>query len=139
MGGLAAIVDVYNPLAKKQELDAVAEFPTKPIQDDSVTMSNDNGAGTEVRVISFEKLPLRSWKDSPQVTALSSYLKGPASHGIQLVVEKNSFSLKFKPGLRPDRDPERWQSAEKAYGLLLDALDDLIELKALGLLTPARP
>ncbi len=139
MGGLAAIVDVYNPLAKKQALDAVAEFPVKPIQDDSATMSNANGAAAVVKVIRFEKLPLRSWKDSPQVAALSSYLKEPAGHGIQLVVEKNSFSLKFKPGLRSERDPERWQSATKAYGLLRDALEDLIELKELGLISPSRP
>jgi len=139
MGGLEAIVDIYNPLAKKQEPDAVVESPAEPIPDNSVTMSNDNGATARVVVIHFEKLPLRSWKDSPQVTALSSYLKGPAGHGIKMIVDKNSFSLKFNPGLRPDRNPERWQSAAEAYALLLDALNDLLELKNLGLINPLKP
>ncbi|SEM32876.1 hypothetical protein SAMN04489760_110110 [Syntrophus gentianae] len=139
MGRIDDLIEVYNPLAKSQEQTAVVEAPAEPDPAECSAVSTVNGAAAGMTVISFEKLPLRSWKDSPQVTALSSFLKGPAGHGIQLVVEKNSFSLKFNTGLRPDRDPERWQSAEKAYGLLLDALEDLIELKDLGLISPARP
>jgi hypothetical protein len=139
MGRIDDLIEVYNPLAKSQEQTAVVEAPEETIQDDSTKLISGKGIPVGMTVIRLEKLPLRSWKDSPEVTVLSSYLKGQAGHGIQLVIEKNSFSLKFKPGLRPDRDPERWQSASEAYGLLLDALADLIELKDLGLLTPARP
>lgn len=136
MGRIDDLIEVYNPLAKSRDETAVIGTSAESDPAECAAVSTFNGAAAGVTVIIFEKLPLRSWKDSPQVTALSSYLKGPAGHGIQMIVDKNSFRLKFNPGLRPDRDPERWQSAAEAYGLLLDALNDLLELKNLGLINP---
>jgi len=133
MGGLAALVDVYNPLANREEPQHVVCAPAC----ETITCGIDVSAAG-VTVLSFEKLPMRSWKDSETVTALSTFLKGPAGNGIQMIVEKDSFNLKFKPGLRPDRDPERLQSTTEAFGLLLDAMGDLLELQGLGLISPDR-
>jgi hypothetical protein len=121
----------YDPLSKKH--DQSQEPMTAQAAEDMET-----DTALKVEIIRFEKLPLQSWKDSEAVTTLSDYLKGPASGGIRLVIKNDSFSLKFEPGLRPDRDPKRWQSATEAYSLLMDALDDLLELKDLGLINPVK-
>lgn len=118
----------YNPLAKIEKPQDVVCCPADETTTSCVELPR-------VTVLAFEKLPLNSWQDSTSVVALSSHLKGIKSKGIRLVYGKDSsFSLKFDPGLRPERDPERWQLAVTAWILLANAMGDLLELKKHGLL-----
>jgi hypothetical protein len=130
MAGLESIAGIYDPLAKREESrelvcgssgDAAA----------SCIPSEQPAPGIPVTCIRFERLPLQSWRDSDTVTALSAFLKSPAANGIEMVICKDGFSLQFLPGLRPDGDPERWQAAQRATGLLSAAMEDLQELKRL--------
>lgn len=140
MAGLSALIDVYNPLAKKDEpQDMVCEPADETTTSGVEVHPSDHMVSLpflSVKTISFVKLPMQSWRDSEEVTALSNFLKGPSGRGIQMVVENDGFRLRFNPGLHPGRDPQGWQAAVEASTLLLDALDDLIELKDLGLLSP---
>jgi len=138
MAGITALANIYNPLAKVEAQDVACN----PAEDHATSCGAADKADPDsrsgIQSISIEKIPMQSWCDSEPVIALSSFLKSPDGHGIQMTVEKNSFSLKFKPGLRPDRDPERWQRAQQASGLLIDAVGDLPELNDLGVISRGR-
>ena len=100
---LAALRDVYNPLAPKQEL----------------------------------KPPLHNWKESVSVILLSEYLRIHKDQGITLYQSwfDGEPCLHFNPPLsKKDRGNSRWEIAENACVLLLDAAEDLKELIANGLI-----
>lgn len=101
---LAALRDVYNPMAIKPE----------------------------------EKQPLKDWTESVPVVLLSDALKIVGKkHGISLMMHDDGLpSLCFRPGFKAaDVGSERWQIADQATGLFIDAIDDLKELINAGKLT----
>lgn len=84
----------------------------------------------------------KSWQDSAPVSRLSIYMKEHgAAAGIRLCQSNGKPQLLFDPGLGcADIKTERWQIANNATMLMLDAADDLKDLAARGLLDlPMRP
>lgn len=77
------------------------------------------------------KPPLNDWIESVQVILLSEYLKSHAD--IKLCHDNGVPCLSFNPGIsKADLANGRWQIAQIAEGLLLDAAADLTELISKG-------
>jgi len=83
------------------------------------------------------KPPLQNWKESIPVILLSEYLRIHKAKGISLCQSwfDGEPCLHFNPPLsKKDQGNSRWDIAENAFVLLLDASDDLRELIASGLI-----
>lgn len=76
---------------------------------------------------------LSSWKDSPAIIELRGVLKAfQAEFGCLLVINGSCPTLRFNPPLSMDDPPERWDFANYAVTLALNARRDLMELIRAG-------
>ena len=83
-----------------------------------------------------QKPPLKAWRDSTTVVLLSDFIKEHKDRGIILRQTDDGIPcLSFINGLgNDDKATGRWQIAQEAEGLFMNAVDDLKELIANGIL-----
>lgn len=121
---LAKLKEKYNPLPAVENNVCEANPPT-------IHAAPAHNAGCPA-----ERTVLNSWQDSAPVSRLLIYMKehGTAA-GIRVCQTNGNPRLTFNPGLvRADMKTERWQIASNAMILMQDAVDDLKDLIARGLL-----
>lgn len=84
----------------------------------------------------IKKPPLKDWRDSTTVVLLSNFLKEHKGSGIILrQTDDGTPCLSFINGLgNADKATGRWQIAQEAEGLFMNAADDLKELIANGII-----
>ena len=72
---------------------------------------------------------LASWQDSPAIIELRNFLKSNSYDlGAALVISGGYPTIRFSPGLGMDDPAIRWQLADRAVELAMNARRDLLEL-----------
>lgn len=72
---------------------------------------------------------LSSWQDSPAIIELRAFLKSNSYDlGASLVISGGCPTIRFRPGLGLDDPAYRWQMADRAMELAMNARRDLFEL-----------
>ena len=66
----------------------------------------------------------KSYKDSVLAVRLLDHL-GSKELGVFLVMKENQLCIHFEPGLGKEDDSERWEFADIAVEMLVDASEDL--------------
>jgi hypothetical protein len=75
----------------------------------------------------YEMIPdvrFSGWEDSSPTVELLNHL-GSKDLGVLLVIKENLLCIHFEPGLGKEDDSERWEFADIAVEMLVDASEDL--------------